>query len=1435
MRTWASAMRARAQPARRPGQRAWTPLGALWLAALTLATLTFVAPASAAPACTQGLLGSKLECQFGEEGEGPGQFLKPEGVAVDNSSELALDSSRGDVYVSDRANNRMDKFSDDGEFLLAWGWGVANGEAKEQTCGPQGAGPMCHAGSAGGGAGQVDEPIGVAVDSAAASVADGDVFVEDASNHRVDKFTAAGRFLLAWGEGVANGEDEAQTCGPEATPATTTCQAGVVIEGVSEGPGEFERMAPHAIAVDSAGTVYVGNDGRVQEFSDTGSFERQVTLENVGFVEALAVNEAGDIFVMSGDGVREYEPCASSCVGKELLANLRDPSAEAGESSIALGSAGELFVDTQGRLSEFEAAGEGQLASFPSAAPQRGLAFGDQAGELYALTPVEVRVLPPPPPGPLIETQEATANPAGTATLHASFDAERHPEVSEEEVAYHFEYDTTPYPEGGPPHGTSTAVENTSKAPSFQAREGEAHLTGLLPAKLYHFRVVVTNEAGETTAGADQTFTTLPALEIGAESATEVSATTAQLDAQINPLGFRTEYRFEYGHTTAYENGSVPVPGASAGSGVVPVAVEVALTGLAPATEYHYRVVAHNECEPLADPGRQCVFKGSDHTFTTQGASTPGLIDGRAWELVSPPDKHGASLEMSTSESGLFQAAEDGDGISYFAEAPITTAPAGARSFAYTQLLSKRTGPGTWSTEEITTPQESVQGINSGSGLTEYKMFSNDLSTALVEPQGATPLSPPLSEAEAGHQERTPYLRQNIAGAAGEYLPLLTRADVLPGVKFGGRPIELRQGEQPPGGGGFEEGTHFVASTPDLSHVVLSAPLALTSGFKEGFTPEASATSLYEWSAGALELVSILPDERPAAEAGLSSQLGNHDDAVLGAISSAGTRVVFESSGANGEGKHLYLRDLALGKTGETVQLDVVQEGVVNPGTEDPTFLDASADGSRVFFLDTQRLTEGSTAQSGNTSSVDLYMCEIPVPTPGGNLECKLKDLSVPLHAGEHADVLGADLGVDQTGSYVYFVASGVLATGATEGSPNLYVHDTLSGETRLVATLSPEDQPDWLQPGEEEDEFTGITSRVSANGRYVAFMSQRSLTGYDNTDVDERPTRLEEEGGVSAGTHVQRPDEEVFLYHAPEPEDLSSEAGTLTCVSCDPTGARPHGVLDPPEAGERELALLVDRPGLWRGKWLAGSLPTWPRISTFSALYQPRNLSNEGRLFFDSADALVPQDSNGKEDVYEYEPQGAGAGGGSQSSGTGSCALSAGCVGLISSGTSNEESAFIDASGMGPGGSEGEDVFFMTSAKLVPQDTDSALDVYDAHVCSTIAPCPAGVTTVPPACTTAESCRAASAGGRESNQSIYGPPATATFSGPGNSSSPPAKPAVKPKAKPLTRPQKLAKALRTCRKKHGRTRTSCEKAARRNYGPVKKAKKSSTNRRPSQ
>jgi hypothetical protein len=259
-----------------------------------------------------------------------------------------------------------------------------------------------------------------------------------------------------------------------------------------------------------------------------------------------------------------------------------------------------------------------------------------------------------------------------------------------------------------------------------------------------------------------------------------------------------------------------------------------------------------------------------------------------------------------------------------------------------------------------------------------------------------------------------------------------------------------------------------------------------------------------------------------------------------------------------------------------------------------------------------------------------------------------------------------------------------------------------------------------------------------------------------------------------------------------------------LSCASCNPTGARPQGIFD----REAFPGLLVDRPRTWGNHWIASSIPGFTQYSVDQTNYQSRYLSDSGRLFFNSSDALVPQDANGKEDVYEYEPDGIG-----------SCALQVGCANLISSGSSAEESAFLDAS------TSGDDVFFMTAAQLVVSDIEPEdFDVYDAHVCTSESPCSPEATTAPPLCVTTDSCRAAS----PPQPLIFGPPPSATFNGAGNAppaAAPAAKPSSKPAAKP-TRAQLLTKALSACRKKQNRAkRLSCEKQARKRYGPPKKKK----------
>ncbi len=854
-----------------------------------------------------------------------------------------------------------------------------------------------------------------------------------------------------------------------------------------------------------------------------------------------------------------------------------------------------------------------------------------------------------------------------------------------------------------------------------------------------------------------------------------------RLVAQIDARGADTHYYFQYGAASCIENPAactdVPqAPGADAGSAFGDQTVEVEVQNLQPNTTYHYRVVAENEHGTVESADSAKTF------FTTLPSGEGLLADHRAWELVSPPDKHGATVGAISREGALIQASADGSGISWTATAPISGDPEGNRRPEPLQVISTRDPVQGWSSKDVTTPHTKGEGYAPGAE-TEYRFFSPDLSLALVEPQIPTePLEqPPLSPDAT---EKTMYRRDN---ATGVYQALVTQTSDTANTKFGGK-LEFR------------------GATPDLGHVVFGSEVPLLTGAGAG---------LYEWASGApLEPASVLPGggSTPASE----PFLGDLNRDVRNAISKDGSRV-FWTNGDGDEGP-LYLRDTV---TNETIQINAAQ-GRAEPsaeereeGLDEVHFQMASADGSKVLFTDSWPLTEDSTLEplareetvvegEGARNAgrpVDLF--EFDVET--GNLT----DLTVDRHVGEYADVLGTIPGISDDGAMVYFVANGVLAPGAEPGDCpraepllphpeaecNLYVAEPDPGhpgqrETKLIARLSAEDAADWGGGHSPPGSLGGVTSQVSRNGRYVAFMSEQALTGYDNIDASP----------VAKGAR----DEEVFLY------DAASDS--LICASCNPAGNAPHGVFDTEQAGEG-VGLTVDRPETWSGHWLAGSVPGWTLIglNTPVAEHQSRYLSDAGRLIFNSADSLIPADQNGKEDVYEYEP-----------GEVGSCRGPAGCITLISSGTSEHESAFLDAS------ENGNDVFFLTSAKLLPQDVDGTADVYDARVCGTeeTQACLPAEEPQPPACT-GEGCRPP-----RSPQPSFAAPASSTFAGPGNTpkqGSAASRILVRSTPKPPTRAQKLAKALKRCRSryKHARARRAkCERAARKTYKVKVLAKK---------
>ncbi len=1199
-------------------------------------------------------------------------------------------------------------------------------------------------GASGTGEGQLSSPAGIAVNEAS-----GDLYAVDRGNNRVEQFGPAGEFLAAWGWGVKDGEKEYEVC-----RAGEACRAGTPNSGKGAEElklGKARLVSPEGIAVDNSpnaesnGEVYVvaavvPERSYVYKFGPDGEFDGRLTSkvesESYGRPEGVAVDSAGLVWVEWSSGevvaytggernkaVRELE------VEEEALPPRPGFAVDSAENLYTNFEPGEAFAEeTEGPLSE---EGKGEGGSEPC-----------EAGGCFVskLTSIELKELRLGPGAALRSGIDAGEITAIAADLRSD----------------------------------DVYVDEAGSIAAFTP-EGEL-IQRFGAGRLTRGSGVAVNSKTETIYVADaranriDVFTPEPAGRPSVDelSATKIAASTATLEALIDPTGASTDATFEYGLSSCATSACVRVPGEAAlGAGFAAKSTTATLVGLTPSTTYHYRVQAINSFGT--------AISEAEDTFTTQPLAGPfALPDGRAWEMVSPPSKNGAAFEAISEEGGLIQAAEGGDAITYIATGPDEASPEGNRSPTFTQNLANRvtgaTGAPEWRSKDIAIPNEHAQGVAPGHQQ-EYELFSSELAQSIVQPFGLTSASEPPLSPEAG--EKTIYLRTSEACAPVPstcYLPLVTAANDTAGTQFGGLPRP-------------NSGIRFITAAPDLRHVLISSEVPLTT------EPAASGTNLYEWSAGRpaseqLQLVNVLPGGAgAAANAGIGALNGGSasDFLLRHAISNDGRRVFWSA------GTHLYMRDMT---AGETIQVDVPEEGAQAGGPELPVFQTASSDGSEVFFTDERRLTADSTA-SRTGENTDLYALDIQTR--------KLSDLTIDVNQGETTEaaaVRGLVIGASDDGSTVYFVANGVLtntpnARGETarpgscvqhHGSPappgatcNLYV-EHLSGETHtwrapeLVALLSNEDLPDWIN---ENQNLAYVTSRVSPSGRYLALMSERPLTGYDNRDANP----------AARGAR----DEEVFRY-----DDTAKQ---LVCVSCDPTGARPSGVHDQERSGEG-LGLLIDRIQTWSGHWLAGSVPGWTGSEGENALYQSRYLSDSGRLFFTSSIALVPADVNAKEDVYEYE-----------SSGQGSCASGAGCVALISSGTSAKESAFLDAS------ASGDDVFILTAGPLVGADRDSNFDVYDARVCGS-APCVTSSAEAAASCATPEQCKPAPA-----FPPVFGPAATSAPSGPGNiQPSSPVLGSVKPKASP-TRAQLRAKALRSCRKlQHRRARVACERRAKKRY-----------------
>jgi hypothetical protein len=960
-------------------------------------------------------------------------------------------------------------------------------------------------------------------------------------------------------------------------------------------------------------------------------------------------------------------------------------------------------------------------------------------------------------------------------------------------VHYYFEYGTSTG------YGTSTAEAEVGVPAGSGEASVAAKISGLQPGQIYHYRLVA-----ESTDGNDQEFDTgvVPPSEPLTEPATVVSATNAQLNGKVDPGG-RSSYYFEYGtspcEVSAHTCGSKTREETIEGSTQRPVPA-VSVAPLIAGTTYYYWLVASNSAG--------APVYGQQQTFTTPAA--PPLITAESVTEVGP---HGATLSAQVTTQGL--------PLTYYFEYGATSAygsrtPAASSGSNGETVTATLTGLVSTTLYHFRVVVVNEDGAADGGDLsfTTFAPVFNGLPDGRVYEL--------VSRAE--NQERDMYAPKVSSRYNGVGFDGYSAKAIFEAAKDGDADAYIGEPSSPggTGTGGLGAGNQYLSTrgpNGGWSQINLQPPGYLASTYQAflgelstGILTAASSSSgatpggkahLPPLAPGAPAGVDVLYARTPTSEetysplftvtppnrasdfyaAGVPTTTFSGEEPAYAGGSTDGSRLFFEGNDALvppaelGSGN---VNNLYESADGQLSVVNVLPDGTSKanatfggPALREeriPDFSHAiSEDGTRVYW--TELNTRDIYVRENGTTTVPVsagsaqYWTATPdgryaYYTEGGALwRFDIEGETRTALAGSSAGVQGV-IGVSNDGQYVYFVAGGVLAAGATSGAPNIYLLH--GGVTTFIATISEQDESD-IEPYDRSgtgDVVPGLgerTSEVTPNGQTLAFMSNLALTGYDND-------------ATLANTALMAV-EEAYVYQANE--------NRLICISCSRTGLPPR---------TNEMMERGEVGGFFPVSWENTNTQQW--------------ISEDGRrVFFDSPEALVPQDTNETQDVYEWERNG-----------TGSCEEDRGCIYLLTGGTDASASWLVGAS------ANGNDVFVSSRAKFAREDGTEDYVIYDARV--------GGVQPVTPPMCSGTGCQ-----GIPSAPPVFATPSSVTFNGVGNF--PPPAGAVAPSTKKPTAPQtkgrKLAKALEACRRKRSkRKRDSCKVQAKR-----RSAKKSDTGKAP--
>jgi hypothetical protein len=821
-----------------------------------------------------------------------------------------------------------------------------------------------------------------------------------------------------------------------------------------------------------------------------------------------------------------------------------------------------------------------------------GQPHGTGRGAAKTITPHNVKGL---------KTEAASNVTASSAVLNASFAG------NGEDTQYFFEWGQSKQ------YGHVTPVRDAG-SPSAQTHISE-EVTGLKPGVLYHFRVVAENGIGPSKAG-DVVFTTFELPSVESFTTSNLSESTAEVKATINPHGFETKYWVEYGPTLSYGS-TAPIPPGTLGAVNTSQAVSIQLGGLERIV-YHFRVVAESVWGRTVTNDQTFNFypPPCPNAIVRQQTNSQYLADCRAYELVSPAEMGGVSLTNAPWAPDPYATSPARFAFGgYLGALPGTDA---SNSLSPDTYIATRTNTG-WESHYTGVPGSLALGDSSPIPNPDFSKFFD-----FLEGEGFEGVKQP--------NDRIPYIWDS-EGHLIERWP----------SNFAGIPNSLNNE------GAFQP-------SPDLTHLAFSS---VNSNFTPGTDEEGSTTppgSAYDYDVATHVTKLISLDEQghpitlPSTNTGTNQMIffpGTEPRLTFDTLEPKRFTPDYWNPAVSTDGSHILMAVWARPKHSElfeaeppmvlymrvndAVSYDVSQDHAVN-------YLGMSSDGTKVYFDSTERLTSEDTDES-----LDIYMWsqatnELTLVSAGpegignaGNADdCEASSFTtkcniVPVQTAPISDNAIAE----ETGEIYFYSPEQLEGSKGIPNQENLYVYR--EGKPQFVASLTP-------KPIEHlSNEYGPLTRiQVSPEGKHAAFITSSKLTSYDNNGI-----------------------EEMYTYE-PATEKLR-------CSSCVPNGEKPH----------------YDVKGSQAGLFM----------------------SNDGRTFFQTQDALVQQDTNEEPDVYEFvdgRPQ------------------------LISTGTGTHEESIIEFGGSGNVAEEGlsgvsangVNVYFAAREELVPQDKNGEFLVfYDARV----------------------------------------------------------------------------------------------------------------------